>query len=87
MNVADVIRAMKFDIRIGDWQSGHVTRSSFPLSQARAKNYKFGPQYRWRVVRFETHGRNFRVLILLNLEKAIFRASLAVERDNDLAGC
>jgi hypothetical protein len=84
MNIADVVRAPKTDIHISDWHSGHIPRASFPLSQARSKNYKFGPSYKWRVVTFDCLRNSFRLLILFNEDKEIYRATLAVEADGDL---
>lgn len=85
MQVSDVIRAAKSDIEIGEWKSGHIPRSAFPLSKAKPKNYKFGPEYKWRVVTFKTESGKFRVLLLVNEGKNIFRATLASETlDGDL---
>jgi len=79
LNVADVIRAPKFSPEIGEWKSGHIPRAQFPLSRVKPKSYKFGPDYRWRIARFETSLGKYRVLVLLNESKAIFRATLASE--------
>ena len=85
MDLADIIRALKTDIEIGSWANGHISRSSFPLSLAKSKNYKFGPEYCWRVVKFDCLGRSFRVLIVLNENKQIYRATLGVEIENDIS--
>ena len=85
MNVGDVVRAVKTDIHLSEWRSGHVTRSVFPLSRARPKNYKFGPEYKWRVVTFDCLRRTFRLLIVFNEGKQIYRATLAMETAQDLA--
>jgi hypothetical protein len=37
------------------------------------------------LIKFETHGRQFRILILMNVAKQIYRASLAVDNGGDLA--
>ena len=84
MNITDIVRALKTDIHVSEWRSGHIPRASFPLSQARNKNYKFGPSYKWRVVTFDCLQRSFRLLILLNEDKIIYRATLAVEVEGDL---
>ena len=85
MQVSDVIRDHKFDLKVGEWKNGHIPRSVFPLSRLKAKSYKFGSEYRWRVVAFETSKGKFRILLLLNEGKGIFRATLAAETsDQDL---
>ncbi|TXL72274.1 hypothetical protein FHP25_25920 [Vineibacter terrae] len=84
MKLVEVIRATKVDVEIGKWETGHITRSQFPLSQAKNKNYKFGPDYRWRVVRFRCLGHEWRVLLLLCAPREIFRTTLAVEVGGDL---
>jgi len=83
VTLAEVIRAVKADVDVGSWQQGHIPRSAFPLSLARAKNYKFGPEYRWRIVRFSCLGANFRVLLLLNEGKSIYRATLGLDEGSD----
>ena len=84
MNVVDVIRAPKSNVDIGTWRTGHVPRAAFPLSKAKSKAYKFGPEYSWRIVSFECLGVQFRVFILLNENKQIYRATLASETNNDM---
>jgi hypothetical protein len=79
VTLAEVIRAVKADVDVGSWQQGHIPRSAFPLSLARAKNYKFGPEY----VRFSCLGANFRVLLLLNEGKSIYRATLGLDEGSD----
>ena len=49
------------------------------------KNYRFGPEYKWRVVTFDCLRRTFRLLILFNEGKQIYRATLAMETRQDLA--
>lgn len=84
MRATDVIQADKTNIELGSWATGHVTAKSFPLSKAKAKNYKYGPSYKWRVVKFDALGHKFRVLVLFNQGKGIFRASLGVEVAADM---
>lgn len=84
MKLADVIRAEKTELRIGEWQQGRVPRSTFPMSKVREKYYKFGPEYKWRLVRFNSGDMKCRVLILLNEGKQIFRARLGVEKNGDM---
>jgi len=84
MNVADIVRALKTDIVVGEWRSGHIPRTTFPLSLARPKNYKFGPEYKWRLVTFDCLRNSFRLLIILNEGKLIYRAILGMEVGQDL---
>jgi hypothetical protein len=79
VNVADIVRTRKSELETGTWRSGHIPRGQFPLSKAKSKNYKFGPEYKWRVIRFECRGVYCRILLLLNEGKQIFRATLGVE--------
>ena len=84
MDIKDIVRAQKTDVHVSDWRIGHVPRSTFPLSLARPKNYKFGPEYRWRLVRFDCLQRSFRMLVLFNEGKQIYRATLGMEVGDDL---
>lgn len=84
MRLKEIIKADKANLDWGKWQAGHITRSSFPLSKVKEKAYKLGQAYSWRVVRFTALGSRIRVLIVLNTEKEIFRARLAVESAGDL---
>lgn len=38
-----------------------------------------GKSYHWRIITFDAAGRSFRVLILYNAERSIYRATLGVE--------
>lgn len=81
----DFVRAEKTDVDEGHWQNGHINRSVFPLSKAKNKNFRFGPDYSWRVVRLRCLGFRCRILILFNPSKLICRSTFAVEVENDLA--
>ena len=84
MKLSDIIRADKTNVDLGKWQSGHIPRNAFPLSKLKSKRYKYGSEYRWRVVRFVANNLGCRILILLNEGKGIYRARLGVEMDSDL---
>ena len=83
--LAQFIAAEKSDVDEGSWQSGNVSPTAFPLSKAKNKRFKFGKEYKWRLVRFSCLGYKCRVLILFNDGKFICRSSFGVEIDNDLA--
>jgi hypothetical protein len=85
MNLKQIARAPKTDIHITAWHFGHIPRDSFPLSRVRNKHYKLGPEYRWRVITFDCLRSAFRILVVFNEGKQIYRATLAMERDRDLA--
>jgi hypothetical protein len=85
MRLPDVLRLSKSNINIGPWNRGRIARSDFPLSRARAKNYRFGQEYIWRVISFECEGEQFRILLLFNGNKNIYRATLGIEKDKSLA--
>lgn len=54
------------------------------MSRLKDKRYKFGPDYSWRLVRFDALGNQCRILILLNESKEIMRARMGVERSGDM---
>jgi hypothetical protein len=85
MRVAEVIRAAKVGVDAGSWKTGHITRAEFPLSRVRSRRYKLGSEYRWRVVKFNAIGNEFRVLIELNENKEIYRATLGRKNADDIA--
>lgn len=53
------------------------------MSKLKDKRYKFGPDYAWRVVKFDAVGQSCRVLIQLNLDKQILRSRLGVLINGD----
>jgi hypothetical protein len=85
MNIKEVVRAPKTDIHVTEWRAGHIPRVSFPLSRVRDKHYKLGPEYRWRVITFDCLWNTFRLLVVFNEGKQIYRATLAIEVERDLA--
>lgn len=84
MNLKQILRGTKLTLDTGKWHSGHIPRTAFPMSAVKNKSYKFGPEYQWRVVRFECVATVCRVLIVLNENKQIFRATLGVEDGADM---
>ena len=85
VRISDIIRSDKTDVEVSPWRTGHIARASFPLSKVKSKRYKLGPEYRWRIVKFKSKGREFRVLIELNENKEIFRATLGAVIEEDIA--
>src|ERR1043166_7837463 len=84
MRVVDIIKATKASVEAGAWKTGHITRAEFPLSRVKSRRYKLGSEYRWRVVRFNAIGNEFRVLIELNVNKEIYRATLGRKNEEDI---
>jgi hypothetical protein len=83
--LAEFIRGDKIDLDEGAWSAGHIQRTAFPMSGSKPKNYKFGPEYSWRIIRFSCLSHRCRILILLNENKRIMRAVFGVEVGKDLA--
>lgn len=61
-----------------------MSASVFPLSRRRQSSFRLGTAYRWRLVRFEACGYNFRLLLAFSIMKEQYRATLALEDDRDL---
>ena len=80
MRLIEVIRAGKANIQIGNWGNGHIPPRHFAL-RAKPSSFNLGPRWDWLVIRFEALNHSFRVLVLLNSAKQIYRAVLAVEVD------
>lgn len=80
----DIIRSKKTNIDTGKWTRGHIPRSAFPMSRLKDKRYKFGPEYSWRLVKFEALTKPCRILIFFNDNKEILRARLGVEVNGDM---
>lgn len=79
MNIKDLIRAEKSALDTGKWASGHIPRTAFPMSKVRDRKYKFGQDYKWRVIKFEAAGVSCRILVWLNEPKEILRARFGVD--------
>lgn len=84
MRLKDVLRAAKSDVTVGEWRNGHVTYAAFPQSKVPSRAYKLGPTYEWTVIRFSALGARFRVLVIVNTGRAIFRACLGMEDGKDM---
>lgn len=69
----------------GKWDDSRMPASAFPLSRRRQSSFRLGTAFRWRLVRFETCGHIFRLLLAFSLAKEQYRATLALEGDRDLS--
>lgn len=83
MKLRTLIVAKKSSVKSGEWKRGEIPRPLWPSRRAKAKAYKYGPQYQWRIVAYQSGGLDCRLRILLNLDKQIFRATMAVVSDGD----
>lgn len=82
MDVRDIISAAKRIKSDGQWASGAMPRTAFPLSKSGAKSYKLGSR-RWRVVTFEACGLNCRLLINYSYMLSQYQAMLGVDVGGD----
>ena len=82
MRLGDVIRAEKTDIKVGKWAVGHIPQRQFPL-RAKPASFKLGQTWHWALIQFRALGLPFRVLLLLNSEREIYRAILGAETEKD----
>lgn len=80
VTLADIIRAEKTNIQTGEWNSGKIPRSAFPLTKG-TRSIPMGPNWKWRLCTFEALGFQCRVLIRLNTERAYYHAVLGIEVD------
>lgn len=78
MRLGAIIRAEKSDIQIGAWGQGHIPPRQFYL-RAKPTTFKLGPLWEWAVIKFTALGQQFRILVLFNGAKEIYRAILAVD--------
>lgn len=83
MNLRGIIAAEKSAVDTGDWKRGEIPRPKWPSRRAKAKAYKYGPLYQWRIISFQAGGQDCRVLLLFNESKQIFRATLGVTRGGE----
>lgn len=64
MTLRALIRKPKTITDVGEWKAGKMPKTAFPLSKAR--HYRLGDGWRWRVIHFESDGGDFRLLIALH---------------------
>lgn len=83
MNLRSLVAAEKSSVKTGEWKRGEMPRSVWPSRRAKAKAYKYGPLYQWRIITFVAGGHDCRVLLLLNESKQIFRATFGVVLGGD----
>lgn len=84
IRVRDIRASDKDAVEWGKWDGGKMPASAFPLSRRRARSFRLGTVYRWRIIRFQACGNQFRLLLAFSLAKEQYRAILAIEWDRDL---
>jgi hypothetical protein len=84
LRLTDIIRSEKSGLDTGKWLAGHVPRAAFPMSRLKDKRYRYGPDYSWRLVKFDAGACPCRILILLNESREVMRARLGVEVNSDM---
>lgn len=81
LSVADIIRADKQDVKIGDWETGSISKAKFPLTR---NKLSLGRGWKWRVVTFNALKERFVVLVAISEEKEAYRATLAMRSGKTL---
>ena len=80
--IKDIVRSPKRITNDGQWASGTMPRSAFPLSKSGGRSYKLGNR-RWRVIVFEADGVSCRLLINYHPMLLEYQAILGVELGGD----
>lgn len=74
--VKQIIAASKDGIDLGTWKQGPVPKPTFPLSKSGKSSPRFGPGYRYRLIKFQIGQASYRVLIAVNFQKYDYYAYL-----------
>ena len=78
MRVRDLIAAPKVVTKAGEWKSGKMTRTAFPMS--RTRNFQLGARWSWRVDLVDAGGVECRLLTAFEPSKHGFLAWLTCRR-------
>ncbi len=81
IRLRQIVRAPKSNISIGKWQSGKVPRTAFPMAK---QAYGLGSSFRWCVIEFSAIGREYRLLVVLHLQKQKFEAVMGTLENGSL---
>lgn len=82
MNVRKLIQSPKEIRQTGQWATGTMPRSAFPLSRSGGKAYRLGNR-RWRVIVFDACAERCRVLINYHPTFLQYQALLGVDIGGD----
>jgi hypothetical protein len=83
MRLKALIRAPKHSVDVGTWSLGKMPASAFPLSRS-GKSMRLGGSWEWRIVKFQSDGGRYRLLIAINLAKEQYHATLGCEYAKDM---
>ncbi len=78
MRLRTIIKADKTNVRLEGWKQGNMQPSAFQIRK-NLKTVHQGKSNYWRVITFEALGKSFRVLVLYNPDREIYRATLGIE--------
>ena len=82
MLLKDIVRARKVVSAPGQWQTGTMPRSAFPLSKSKGKAYKLGNR-RWRAIVFTANGALCRLLVSYSYDLWQYQALLGIDDGGD----
>jgi hypothetical protein len=80
MELGHIIRAEKTNVVVGEWKSGKIPPSAFRIR----RKFPTGTEWEWRVITFSAVGRDFRLLIRLNIEKSTYSSILSLESPSEI---
>jgi len=84
MRLREIIRIKKTVVDWGEWSDAKMPASAFSMSKRKGGGYRLGAKYRWRVIKFQAAGHNFRILVAFHQEIPNFQALLGMEVGNDM---
>jgi hypothetical protein len=82
MNSRTYIRKKKRTTSTGVWASGAVQKGKFPIFRSA---YPLGSAWRWRSAELSSGSEEYRLLVMLRLDKPNYKAWLAVKIRSDWA--
>lgn len=84
MRARDAVQAKKVVVDWGKWTNDKMGKAVFPLSKRRGGSLRYGTSHRWRLIRFEALGREFRLLVAFRQDVPEFKTHLALANGDDL---
>lgn len=83
LNVWNLRKFPKSNIDFGKCETGKVKPTAFPMSRARSRSYRLGSKWRWRVIKFQCEGCDYRVLLAYRTDREQFLANLGLFSSGD----
>lgn len=74
MPIRGFIRSKKTVIDAGQWSDAKLPRTGGPFPLSKNRSFRLGASWRWRAVKIEIDGKQFRVLITVHEHKQQFVA-------------